>query len=70
MSLPEFALYLVINGKVISLHKVTKYLKRSKGSFDDFREKHAVLAFIILYIEIVSIDFFRKSIFNKAFVSL
>ena len=29
----------LINGKVVSLHKVIKYVKRSKSSFDDFNAK-------------------------------
>ena len=30
----------VIHGKVISSHKVNKYVKRNKSSFDDFSVKH------------------------------
>ena len=34
-----FDLKFVINGKVVSLHKVIKYVKRSKSSSDDFNAK-------------------------------
>ena len=35
-----FDLNVVINGKVKSLHKEIRYMKKSKSSFADFRAKH------------------------------
>ena len=32
----KFCIKFVINGKVISLHRIIQYVKRSKSSFDDF----------------------------------
>ena len=43
-----FDIHFVINGKVKSLHKVNKYVKKSKSSFDDFSVKHTPLEILRL----------------------
>ena len=42
-----FVLNFVISGKVTSLNKVMKYVKRSKYSFHDFSAKHTPSATLI-----------------------
>ena len=44
-----FDLKNVINGKVISLHKEIRHVKRSKSSYDDFSTKHTPSATLKKY---------------------
>ena len=43
-----FVLNFVISGKITSLSKVIKYVKRSKYSFHDFSTKHTPSASLII----------------------
>ena len=45
----------VISGKVTSLHKVIKYVKRSKSSFHEFQRKSATLTITVIHL-LTSID--------------
>ena len=53
----------VISGKITSLQKVIKYVKRSKYSFNDFSAKHTPSATLIFfYVFSASVNMFDNSV--------